>query len=261
MKRGKIVLAIIATLFLMTSTVFSASVFTFDEGRFNEFKGTIDGKYKIRMLLYAENNAIVGNYFYELYERKIKLTGHYDGTRVMLFEYDDKGNQTATFRGEIIDAYGRMKGVWQNVNDNTSHNFNLQLLGTFPGRPDNVYIDAGAKSTDEVEKFAAELKKDILSGNKSEVAAKVAYPQTVYVQGKKVIINSEQEFIDQFDEIFYPEYVQAIAKCFPRNMSSSYRGIMFGDKGQIWFNCYIDVGLKVSAINNRPDDIPYFLQD
>jgi hypothetical protein len=46
MKRGRTVLAIIAMLFLMTSTVLPASVIKLDEGRFNEFKGTIDGKYK-----------------------------------------------------------------------------------------------------------------------------------------------------------------------------------------------------------------------
>jgi hypothetical protein len=75
---------------------------------------------KIRMLLYAKNNEIVGNYFYELYEHKIKLTGHYDRNLVTLLEYDDQGNQTATFSGEIIDEYGRMRGVWQGVKDMTS---------------------------------------------------------------------------------------------------------------------------------------------
>lgn len=261
MKRGKIVLSIIATLFLMTSTVFSASAFLLDEGRFNQFKGTMADKYKIRMMLYAKNNELVGNYFYELYERKIKLSGHYQGPQVTLFEYDDQGNQTATFNGEIIDPYGRMKGVWQSLKDNTAYEFEVKLSGTFPGRPDNVYIEAGAKNTDEAERFAAELKKEILNRNKSEVAAKVAYPRIVYIRGEKVTINSEQEFIELFDEIFYPEYVQAIAKCFPLNMSSSYRGIMFGDKGQIWLSSYTGRGLKVSAINNCPEDMAYFLQD
>ncbi|HMM22036.1 MAG TPA: hypothetical protein PKA10_15060 [Selenomonadales bacterium] len=266
MKRGKIVACILVVLFSLTSTSFAAfSASGLDEGRFNDFKGTIDGKYKIRMLLYAANNEIVGNYFYELYESKIKLTGRYEGKLITLFEYDDQGNQTARFSGEIIDAYGRMKGVWQNLEDNASYDFELKMLGTFPGRPDNVYIDAGARSTDEVERFAAKLKNDILSRNKNEVAAEVAYPIIVYAKGQKVTINSEQEFIEQFGEIFYPEYVQAIAKCFPVNMHSSYRGIMFGDKGQIWLNYLIfdksSVKLMVTGINNHPEDVTYFLKD
>ena len=39
-------------------------------------------------------------------------------------------------------------------------------IGTFPGRLDNVYIDAAARSTEEVERFAAELENDMLNGNK-----------------------------------------------------------------------------------------------
>jgi hypothetical protein len=107
------------------------------------------------------------------------------------------------------------------------------------------------------------LKYDILNGNKYAVASKIAFPRTVFIKGEKVTINSEREFIEQFDDIFYPEYIQAISKCFPINMSSSYRGIMFGDKGQIWINVVLwsPPRLMVTAINNRPEDMPHFLQD
>jgi hypothetical protein len=86
------------------------------------------------------------------------------------------------------------------------------------------------------------------------------------VDGQLVIINSEEEFIEQFDKIFYPDYVKAISKCFPINMHCSYRGIMLGDKGQIWLNYVFNermtaVKLWVTALNNNPKDMAYFLKD
>jgi len=50
MKRGRIIVYIIVALFAFNCTAFSAAVFRLDEGRFNQFSGTIDWKYKIRML-------------------------------------------------------------------------------------------------------------------------------------------------------------------------------------------------------------------
>jgi hypothetical protein len=237
-----------------------------DVGRFNEYEGTIDGQYKIRMLLFPQDNKIVGNYFYEAYETKIKLTGVYDGDNITLYEYDDEGTVAGVFSGAVAGKWHIFSGVWQSKKDDSRYNFRLQLAGTFPGRADNIYIDAGARSTEEVERFARELKDDILNKNKSRVAEKIHLPISVFVDGQLVEVTSRQEFIELFDKIFYYDYVKAIAKCFPLNMSSSYKGIMFGDKGQIWLK-YVFIGrpsnakLWVTALNNDPKDMAYFLQD
>ncbi len=173
-----------------------------DAGRFNGFEGTIDGQYKIRMLLFPKDNKIVGSYFYEAYETKIKLTGFHDGDNITLYEYDDEGNVAGTFSGAIAGKWHIFSGVWQGKKDNGRYNFSMELRSTFPGQPDNLYIEAGARSTEEVERFARELKDDILNKNKSRVAEKIHLPINVFVDGQLVEVRSQQEFVELFDKIF-----------------------------------------------------------
>ncbi|MBY9078833.1 hypothetical protein KIH86_27840 [Paenibacillus sp. HN-1] len=174
-----------------------------------------------------------------------------------LIELDNTtGSEAASIAFKIFNDYGDATGEWISRNGDKKYLVKLSLMSTFPGAKNNIYIDAGAQSTEEVEKFAIELKKGILEKNKKSVADKIAYPIDVEVDGKIVEIKNRRAFIDQFDKIFYPDFVEVIRnQCFPLNMDSSYRGIMLGDRGEIWLN-YVyhktisDAQLKVVGINN-----------
>lgn len=234
--------------------------------KLNKFEGKIDDKLAISMLLWVdEYNDIKGNFFYKDQQIKIPLIGSFHNNYLELYELDQVGNKVGKFEGEVVSEHLEVKGVKRDLKADKSESLYLRLESAFPGNVDNLYIDAGASSTEEVENFTKALKTEMLSGAKFDVARKISYPISVEVKGEEVSIKNEKQFINKFNDIFYQDYLTAIESCDPINMDSSYRGIMFGDKGQIWLN-YIfyenpsEATLKVTSINNSRDAVNFYLE-
>lgn len=243
---------------VLLGIVFGVSMVTFAFSplmitKFNKSKGTILAS-KIEMLLYAyENGEMTGNFFYEEDEIKIPLSGSFKERQVEVSGYDYTKKAIIKFKGEVDEQ--DFTGL-AFVNDELLGPFNLHLWAAFPGHPKNMYYDAGCweDSEETVEIFAAELKQQILNKDKYQVAEKVAYPLDIYLEDKVLKIKNEEEFVQAFEVIFYPKFVDAIKKSHPLNMCSSYRGIMFGEVGEIWLNYVFEsypfgAELKVTGIN------------
>ena len=93
----------------------------------------------------------------------------------------------------------------------------------------NLYSPICADSPKEVEDFAAKVKKDILEGNKKEVAQIIHYPLHTAIAGKNVKIENQEDFIKRFDELFTADFKKRIKEnCFPMNMTTSYKGVWLG---------------------------------
>jgi hypothetical protein len=206
------------------------------------------------MLLYPSYKAkIVGTYYYEDRPVKIKLAGIIMSDSIWIYEYDGQGNQSGRFEGKITEDGSRFQGIWHRMDGAGESQFDLELIATFAGLPNNIYQAAGAKSTAEVEQFAQELKEHILAQNKIQVAERIAYPIQVEIEGKRQTIKTRQEFMARFGQIFNADFISSIQTCFPLNMESYKKGIKFGDQGQLWLGYVKNTSgreLKVIGINN-----------
>jgi hypothetical protein len=67
------------------------------------------------------------------------------------------------------------------------------------------------------------------------VAALVAYPITVRVDGKKTTISDEEAFVENYDSIMTPDITNAIARQDYGDLFVRDQGVMFGN-GEAWLN-------------------------
>jgi hypothetical protein len=228
-----------------------ASELSLTKGHYNTFKGEIANKYSVKMYLYCDKeNKLEGNYFYIKYKNKIKLKGDLKENKITLFEYNKKGYKTAKFVGKIKEK--NFAGTWYNLENNKQYDFKLKLVGHFWGTAGSIYADAGLNNEEEVENFAKDLKHNILNKNKKKVAEKIDYPIEVKIQGENKVIKNKEKFIEEFDKIFYKEYVEKLKNTPTINLNTHYMwGVMLGSKGEIWFDKpWREKELKVRAINN-----------
>ena len=116
--------------------------------------------------------------------------------------------------------------------------------------PDDYYAIVTSEPAVEVERFAAEIKNDILSRNWESLSEKIAYP--IEIDGKE--ITSSNDFLNMgLDSTLSQAFVDAIAAESCHEMFVSYRGIMMGETGLIWLSD-VETGsdqweLKIMAIN------------
>ena len=115
------------------------------------------------------------------------------------------------------------------------------------------YDVAGFDDDKAVEKFVSELKSAILAKNSEFVAKRVSYPITVYLNGKTVKnIKNQKEFIEMFDQIFYPDFLQKIKAAKTENLFARYDGVMLGERGEIWISSIAgQKAPKIITINNE----------
>ncbi len=112
-----------------------------------KYIGIIDNKYKIKMNLdyNADDNKIDGVYFYERFNKDIKLSGKIiDDCKIQLEEYDEQGKPSAVFEGTISDDFNLnsqapydeksylseikiIAGTWRSLSTNKILPFNLMI--------------------------------------------------------------------------------------------------------------------------------------
>lgn len=99
----------------------------------------------------------------------------------------------------------------------------------------NTRLDFLYGSHDKYHVFFDQLKKDIIQGNKKAVTVVVKYPLKVDIEGKRVAIQNQQQFIQYYDKIITPKIKQVVTDQQFVGMFANYQGMMFGS-GQVWFS-------------------------
>ncbi|CAI3944858.1 MULTISPECIES: hypothetical protein [Commensalibacter] len=99
----------------------------------------------------------------------------------------------------------------------------------------NARLDFLYGSHDKYHAFIDQLKKDVAQENKKAVAGVVKYPLKVDIQGKRIAIQNQQQFIQYYDKIITPKIKQAVTDQQFVGIFANYQGIMFGS-GQIWLS-------------------------
>jgi len=224
----------------------------FEKGYYN-YQGNINNNIPVQMSIYPLGNDIVGSYFYEKQKKEIELKGKAGENMMILFEYNDTGKNTGIFQG-TMETVDRIAGTWTSPDGKKSYPFALALKSILPG------VEYGKRygvteSDQEVEDFLNEIQGYILSGNKAKLAEQIVYPIYVKVDGEVTKLHNDDDFIQNYERIFYPEFKQVVSSAFTKYLFVNSQGIMFGEgMYNIWINEMIPTGRKpqlmISAINN-----------
>ena len=223
-----------------------------------EFVGSLDGKKDIRLLLYrSKSDKLWGSYYNVDELKRYEVKGNISGNKIDFKELKD-GKEVASFQGVYKeDKKPTLNGTYisgENTN-NTTLSYHIQFPAV-PGR--NLYDPIHADSTEAVENFCTKVKNEILAGDKESIAEKIYYPMVVYVDGKETKIKTQEEFVQNFDKIFYPEFVESIKKnCIPMNMCNSYKGVWFGFNRELVIQMISQKDnepfkLTIAEIHNKP---------
>ena len=207
-----------------------------DSKDLQDFAGTIGGKYKIGMSLLITGNDVQGEYFYVSQLKDIRLRGVMDKATITLEELDAAGAVAGRFSGTLGKDCGQIDGTWQKAGAEQKLPFSLSSSGSSSGELNKRYWNAGAESDDVVHANAHKFWLGVKNGDKKAVASVLAYPLRAQIAGRKTQFRSAKQFIAAYDAIFTPAYKQAILDSVPHNMGSSWRGIMLGEKGEVWLN-------------------------
>jgi hypothetical protein len=85
------------------------------------------------------------------------------------------------------------------------------------------------------EAFLGILKQVVAEADAHAVAAMVSYPLGTGINGPRVTVRSEEEFLARYERIITPDVVSAIEKQNYADLFANADGVMIGD-GEIWFS-------------------------
>jgi hypothetical protein len=120
------------------------------------------------------------------------------------------------------------------------------------------YEVAGIDDAAALEKFVVELQGYLSKDDKDKIASLVSYPIKVRLDGKTAkTIKDKQEFINNYDKVFYPEYKAAMISAPNKDLFARDQGVMMEPKeagvgGNLWISP-ADLNskeLRIVAINN-----------
>lgn len=226
-----------------------------------DYVGDLDGKTVIGLTLQGrDGQKILGSYFYKKYLKDIPLTGEFTSDRdLVLRENDTNGKPAGTFAlhfaesdprhtkgGDTPLAVDVLIGKWTSADQSKSYPVYLALSTIVTGGSEGErYTVAGAGDDGIVEQNAQAFCAAVAKGDRKGVAIQIAYPLAFSVGGERSRAQNEREFLDDYNRIFTPGFVERIRKGIPHNMFANAQGIMIAD-GAVWFD---DKG-HVKALNN-----------
>lgn len=246
------------TFILLCFIPFLTQAIEFRQGWSMEFVGSFDGKKDIRLLLYrSKSDKLWGSYYNVKEMQRYEVRGKMSGSKISFSEMKE-GKEISSFHGTYKDdKKPTLKGTYiaGDLTKESTLSYHIQFPAV-PGK--NLYDPICADSTEAVETFCAKLKRDILAGNKKEIAPLIYYPMIAHIEGKEIKINTQEEFTANFDKIFHTEFVKTIKEnCIPMNMCNSYKGVWFGFNKELVIQMIRQKDgepfrLKVAEIHNKP---------
>lgn len=209
-----------------------------DSHPLHEYAGDIGGKYKIQLTLVFKGGSVEGEYFYLSQLKDIPLRGavSHDKNSLVLEERTANGEVAATFTGALSADCGQFEGSWQKTGSTDKLPYKLKHIESNGGELGHRYFTAGAESDAVVHANAYKFWLGVKNGDKKAVTSVLAYPVRAQIAGKKTNFRNASQFSASYDAIFTPAYRKAIIDSVPHNMGSSWRGIMLGEKGEVWLN-------------------------
>ncbi|GLQ55753.1 hypothetical protein GCM10010862_30120 [Devosia nitrariae] len=101
----------------------------------------------------------------------------------------------------------------------------------------NEHIEALLGDADAFE-VAFEVLQHAIAGHDAEtVASLVDYPLDVVIDGRRIVIEEEAEFVERYDEIVTDPVEAAVTDQAYADLFVNGDGVMFGD-GEVWMSAY-----------------------
>lgn len=211
------------------------------------FEGNI-GTHNICMAIYRDGEQLSASYVTQNDDDgEIKLQGtiQVDNASFILQNEDNdiifKGTiKPDTKEGEILD------GTYTTVEETP---FSLTLTHAIGNTYETRYSIPNS-NTEDIEEFAKKIKEYIIEDNKQGFSKLIDYPVNIKINGKKIMINSPEEFEKRYNDIINSDFKDALSKAYTKYLNSNSTGIMLSN-GKIWINYMNDKeGLRIFAINN-----------
>lgn len=116
----------------------------------------------------------------------------------------------------------------------------------------NRYSIAGIDNPSEFEDTFNNIKELVASDDKEKVAEYINFPINVHIGGKKVAIETKDQFIKNYDEIFNDNVKAKLANQKVEETFVNADGVMVGD-GETWISVFNNSKHKylIYAINNN----------
>ena len=198
------------------------------------YDGAVGGSQVRMTLTRSRDQGVIGRYFYKKYLKDIELRASIgdDGRTILLTEYDSSGNPAAVFAGHFqatdpsfhssnlgCDVFS---GVWKSERSKAEVPFRMKLHFGTAGTLDDRYSTG---STEEFERKVQRLKQAVVDGDREAVADAMRFPLYVWRVKGKTPIQNRREFLENYAQIFTPEYVRRFSETVPKAMFHRYTGV------------------------------------
>lgn len=104
---------------------------------------------------------------------------------------------------------------------------------------------------DEAHAYMNEFISTVLNHEREEASEMIRFPRKVITPGKTVIVNSPEEFLSYYDEIFTEELIEQLRLIIDQELICNYMGVWIGD-GEVWMKKY-GTRLYIESIGLAPD--------
>lgn len=81
------------------------------------------------------------------------------------------------------------------------------------------------------------LQERVAAGDAETVAALVSYPLTVSINGQRIVIDGEAEFVERYEDLMTPSIAEVIAAQDYADLFVNQDGVMLGD-GEVWLRAF-----------------------
>ena len=130
------------------------------------------------------------------------------------------------------------------------------MVSALPMKQDAGRFAVAGLNDRETEAFFASFKEAVAKGEKRKVAAMVSYPIRVTVKsGRRMRLSNAAAFIKTYDQIFYDEFKELIAKTESKDLWAKSAGVAT-PRGEVWFAGIVRDGndldkyeIKIIALN------------
>lgn len=235
----KRIIFVLIFLFLNTTLIYAESDNSWHDsyrGRIGDTKGglvLVFNKNDISGELYFDSDYVDIPLFGKINEREVELSGA-DGTVLKgKFAENDPQYGNAPLKKEVLNGIITRNGVNQD--------FYVSMNHGSAGDLKHKYYIAGFDNDTELESFVGDFKEAVLTGNKEQVVKMLWYPITVSLRnGSKEELKTSDEFLELYDDVFYPEFLKVLKGAVTHDMFAKYDGVMMSSDDNnfwVWFSC------------------------
>lgn len=167
---------------------------------------------------------------------------------------NNKSAQQKTIEHTASKQEDKQKGTANELNTPSQQVNSGQMQNTPPPPDNDRYKVAGIDNGSEFEAAFKQVQELVSKGDKKVVAEYIRYPITVYIDGTKTEIKTEDEFVKNYDKILTGKVKTALMNQKVKETFVNYKGVMVG-QGEVWFTITEEGKHKYSihGINNQPD--------